>query len=111
MSYGLRTWSDAGVLELDTDSFTYQVLHNQQYRLGSGYDGTTINVSIPEFNTTTCVAAVLPIGNANGEYAASALPYVVVSNGLVSVRSKNPGAGNTYGSLISFRLLVMRYKN
>ena len=31
MSYGIRTWNANGVLEMDTDTFTYQVLHSQTY--------------------------------------------------------------------------------
>ena len=33
MSFGLRTWSEKGVLELDTDNFTYQVIHSQRSQL------------------------------------------------------------------------------
>ena len=36
MTYGVRTWSANGVLEMDTDSYTYQVLHNAVYTLAMG---------------------------------------------------------------------------
>ena len=51
MSFGLRTWSSNGVLELDTDTFTYQVIHNQQYTMTNG---GSITVPIAGFTTDKC---------------------------------------------------------
>lgn len=111
MSYGLKTWSENGVVELDTSVFTYRVIHNKQYRLGGIYDGTVISVNIPEFTVANCVAAVLPISGVT-EYADEAMPYIAVSNGSVVVRSRHPQESyNGIGSGIIFRLLIMRYKN
>lgn len=111
MSYGLRTYSATGDIELDTTVFTYRILHNKVYKL-SGSNSFT--VSIPEFTTTTGVACILPIGAPSGnDYAREAMPYVAVSNGQVIVRSKNPSEPSSdpsFGSQIQFRLLVMRYK-
>lgn len=111
MSYGLRTYSDNGTVELDTTVFTYRVLHNAVYKL-SGSNSFT--VSVPGFLTSTGVACVLPLGAPSGnDYAREAMPYVAVSNGQVIVRSKNPSEPSSdpsFGSQIQFRLLVMRYK-
>jgi hypothetical protein len=109
MSFGLRTWSSNGTAELDTDSFTYQVMHNQVYTLSFGQ---VLTVPITGFSTSTCVAAILPTTAASNNYAVSALPYVAVSAGSVTIRSKHPSEpGSEAGTVLQFRLLVMRYKN
>ena len=107
MSFGLRTWNEQGVLEMDTDTFTYQVIHNQLYRLSRG---AVISVPIPSFTPSTCVATILPINSAPTVGGLDAMPYQSVSNGNVTISSFNPN-NNTYGSGIEFRLIVMRYKN
>ncbi|UXZ98916.1 hypothetical protein K3169_14095 [Pseudomonas phytophila] len=111
MTFGVRTWNAKGDLEMDTDSFTYQVIHNQVYQL----NGTNaFSISIPGFNTSNCVATVLPISSSNSGLAKGAMPFVSVASGSVSVSSRNPqepNADSVYGSQIQFRLLVMRYKN
>ena len=111
MSYGLRTWNAKGVLELDTDTFTYQVIHNQVYQLTLR---AVITVPIAGFTSASCVATILPITPPNTafNYCTDAMPYMSVANGQVVVRSQNPmepDANN--GSTIQFRLLVMRFKN
>ena len=111
MSYGLRTWNAKGVLELDTDTFTYQVIHNQVYQLTLR---AVITVPIAGFTPASCVATILPITppNTSFNYCTDAMPYMSVASGQVVVRSQNPmepDANN--GSTIQFRLLVMRYKN
>lgn len=109
MSYGVRTWSANGTLQLDTGTFTYQVLHSQTYALTRAQ---VITVSVPEFRTDNCSAAILPIGAPSGAYASDAMPYMTVSNGSISIRSKNPSEpDNDSASQMRFRLLVMRYKN
>ena len=109
MSYGVRTWSANGTLQLDTSTYTYQVLHSQTYALTRAQ---VITVSVPEFRTDNCSAAILPIGAPSGAYANDAMPYMTVSNGSISIRSKNPSEpGNDSASQLRFRLLVMRYRN
>jgi hypothetical protein len=110
MSFGCRTWSASGILEMDTDSFTYQVIHNQQYQVYPGYINA---ISIPEFNPSNCVASLLPVqaspDNSNGQ----TMPYVSVSVGTVTIRGSNPSESDPIntGSALLVRLLVMRYKN
>ena len=111
MSYGLRTWNANGVLELDTDTFTYQVIHNQVYQLTLR---AVITVPIAGFTPASCVATILPITppNTSFNYCTDAMPYMSVANGQVVVRSQNPMEPDTNnGSTIQFRLLVMRFKN
>lgn len=110
MSYGCRTWSANGVLEMDTDSFTYQVLHNQQYQI---YPGTITTVPISGFDPATCVASVLPVQPVSGNGNGQAMPYVSVGTGSVTIRGSNPSESdqNNVGSSLLIRLLVMRYKN
>ena len=108
MSFGLRTWSATGVLELDTDTFTYQVIHSQQYTMTNG---GTITVPIAGFTTDKCVAVMLPLGTTFGsEIAADAMPYIIQQNGSVVMQSRPPGS-SSQGSIISFRLLAMRFRN
>lgn len=109
MSFGLRTWGAGGALELDTDSFTYQILHSQTYTLG-----TVITVPVSGLNPNNCSAVILPIGNVDSsrQYCYDAMPYVTVSSDSVTIQAKNPSEPDSgIASRISFRLLVMRYKN
>ncbi len=112
MTFGVRTWSAGGTLELDTDSFTYQVLHNQVYQLNGS---NLFTVPIPGFVVATCVAAILPVSQpVGGDLAVNAMPYMTVANGAVTIRSRNPSEPNSdpsFSSKISFRLLAMRYAN
>lgn len=111
MSFGLRTWSEGGVLQMDTDSFTYQVLHNQLYTLNIG---AIITIPITGFDPSKCVATILPTAppRFNFNDARDAMPYVSVASGKVVVRSRNPSEPDiSNGSNIPFRLLVMRYRN
>lgn len=110
MTYGVRTWNANGVLEMDTDSFTYQVIHNALYQLTMG---AVITVTIAGFDPSKCSATILPTQPAANNYSVSAMPYQSVAMGSVTVRSKHPAqpASDNYGSTIQFRLLVVRYKN
>lgn len=108
MSHGVRTWSENGTLQMDTDSFTYQVLHSQTYTLSLGQ---VITVSIPGFDPAKCVAVILPTAPAPNTYSYSSMPFMSVGVGSVTVRSKHPEEPGNIGSNIPFRLLVTRYKN
>jgi hypothetical protein len=109
MSFGLRTWSGAGAAELDTDNFTYQVIHNQLYQLALGQ---VLTIPIAGFNPATCAAAILPTLPSSGDIMSNALPYESVSVGVVTIRSKHPSEPQPeVGSTMQFRLLVMRYAN
>ena len=89
MSYGIRTWNANGVLEMDTDTFTYQVLHSQTYSLGSSQ---ILTVPVPGFVPATCSAAILPVG-------------------VVTIRARNPSESDPIVTTrLTFRLLAMRYK-
>jgi hypothetical protein len=102
MSYGLRTWGSNGVLELDTGSFTYQVIHNGLYQLSVNQ---VLTIPIAGFSPSTTKAA-------SAENSLNAMPYESVAEGVVTIRSRNPSeADAAIGSAIEFRLLVMRYKN
>lgn len=108
MSFGLRTWGAGGALELDTDSFTYQVIHNQLYTIT---DRGVITVPIAGFDPSTCCAAILPINAPTSNDVTQGMPYMYVNSGYVTIRSQNVNGGNYRGSTISFRLLAMRYRN
>ncbi len=108
MSFGVRVWGANSALQMDTDSFTYQIVHNALYDLTSTL---VITVNIPGFSADTCVAVILPTEPAAGENSSSALPYMSVAPGVVTIRGKNPGEPGNWRSLMKFRLLVMRYKN
>lgn len=108
MSFGLRTWGAGGALELDTDSFTYQVIHNQLYTIT---DGGVITVPIAGFNPSTCCAAMLPTTAPSSTDVTQGMPYMYVNSGSVTIRSQNENGGGYRGSTIQFRLLAMRYRN
>lgn len=108
MSSGMRAWGADGVLQMDTDSFTYQIIHNQVYTLTLG---AVITLPIPGFSPSTCSCVMLPTTPAANPYCYYAMPFQSVSEGSVVIRSKNPSETGNYGSTIQFRLLIMRYKN
>lgn len=106
MSFGLRTWSANGGLQMNTDDFTYQVIHNQQYQAGVN----PIVVSIPGFTVATGVASLLPVGVPTAQNSLNAMPYVEVYDGGVTIRGKHPQEPGTVLSTAIVRLLVMRYR-
>lgn len=107
MSYGLQTWSANGTPELDTNNFTYQVIHNGLYQLTTNQ---VLTIPIAGFSPSNCAAAILPTTAASFENSANALPYETVGEGVVTIRSRNPSEpSSSIGSAIEFRLLVMRY--
>lgn len=108
MSHGVRTWDASGNLQMDTDSFTYQVLHNDLYTLTMG---AVVTASIAGFDPETCTAVILPTQAAANNYCNSAMPFMSVGVGSVVVRSKHPNETGAIGSTIQFRLLAMRFKN
>ena len=109
MSYGLRTWDEGGVLQMDTDSFTYQVLHSETYTLARSQ---VLTVTVAGFDPATCSAAILPISPPPDEVVAvsGAIPYVSVAQNTITIRSKHPSETGTNMTQLTFRLLVMRYK-
>ena len=106
MSFGLRTWGSDGTIQMDTDTFTYQVIHNQVYSFGPG---VVYDVAIPEFSTRNCVAAMLPTG-VSGPSGYETMPYQTVREGFVRMSAYHPNATNM-SSKLEMSLLVMRYKN
>lgn len=108
MSTGLRTWAANGALQMDTDSYTYQVLHNAVYTLAMG---AVVTANISGFNPATCTAVILPTQAAANNYCYSAMPFMSVGVGSVVVQSKHPNEPGAIGSTIQFRLLVMRFRN
>lgn len=96
---------------MDTDTFTYQILHSKTYSLSSGQ---TITVYVDGLDPNTCSAAILPIGDivylSGGlQSVVSAVPYVKVSSGTVTISPRNPSPSSS-ATKLDFRLLVMRYK-
>lgn len=109
MTYGVRTFSESGVVELDTDSFTYQVLHNQTYNLAVT---PVVTVTVSGFNAARCSAVILPI-SASGSLSLphNALPYMSISGSTITVMGGHPRETDGTSSTIQFRLLVMRFRN
>lgn len=105
MSFGLRTWGGDGVIQMDTDTFTYQVIHNKTYQFSSG---VTHGVTIPGFSPSTCVAALLPTGRAGG-VGYDTMPFMYVGAGGVTMYAYHP-LNTAVPSRLEVRLIVMRYK-
>ena len=112
MTYGLTVWDAQGNVQMTTDDFTYQQLHNQVYdlKLAASY-----TVSVPGFDPSKCVATILPTDSATEaqlDEGSNALPYMTVSVGSIIIARANPSApASSAVSLLRFRLLVMRYSN
>jgi len=108
VSFGLRTWSSKGTLQLDTNNFTYQIIFSQTYKLTLGQ---VLTIPIAGFTVDKCSASILPLDAATSEDSYEALPYIRVVNGSITIRSIHPDDPYGNGSLMRFRLLVMRYRN
>lgn len=106
MSFGLRTWSEDGTIQMDTDTFTYQVIHNKTYQFGAG---VVHGVTIPGFSPSTCVATLLPTGRVGGATGYDTMPFMFVGAGGVTIYAYHPLNTAVY-SRLEVRLLVMRYK-
>lgn len=107
MSFGLRTWGAGGTLELDTDSFTYQVMYSQTHTIS---DASVITIPITGFTTDKCVAVILPFGDVTSNIPSQAMPYIYQADGVVTIYGR-PKNSTDLGSRISFRLLAMRFSN
>jgi hypothetical protein len=108
MSFGLQTWGTNGALQLSTDNFTYQVIHNALYTASA----STITVNISGYSPSTCSAVLLPVNPAPNEYIYSAMPFMIVGAGYVQILGKHPNETDaSLRSTIQVRLLVTRYKN
>ena len=110
MSFGLRTWSASGALELDTDNFTYQVIHSQTYSLTLK---EVLTVPVSGFDPDRCSASILPISPPNGTSISGSMPYMTVTVGSITIRSVHPNESSSSGggSTMTFRLLVTRFRN
>lgn len=114
MSYGFTVWDEQGNVQMTTDDFTYQVMHNQVYQVGtSGQNPIVLN--LPGFDPVKCSAVILPtdaISESAMDEAINALPYISLAVGVITISRQTPfGTANTGSSLLRFRLLVMRHSN
>lgn len=112
MSYGFTAWDAEGNVQMTTDDFTYQVMHNQVYDLRVT---APLSISVPGFDPAKCSAVILPldaISETEMGFATNALPYTSLASGLITIRRQTPaGTVNAGSSLLRFRLLVMRHSN
>lgn len=113
MTFGLRTWGAGAQLELDTSTFTYQVLHSSVIDFGKAATPAVVTVSVPGFNPATCCATLLPLNlpaPSLWEGHRNAMPYVAVASGSVTVRKRHPNETSVNNdTALAVRLLVMRY--
>lgn len=113
MSFGLRTWGASGSLELDTDTFTYQVMYSAVINFEGSAPNAVVTVQVPDFDPATCCAVLLPVGAPTytpWENQRNAMPFVSVASGSVTLRRRHPNETSIENDTrIAVRLLVMRY--
>ena len=117
MTYGLRTWNENGVLAMDTNTFTYQILGQWvlDFSNSTTSNPITTTLSIPGFSPTTCALILLPTRAQDIYYPGSAdnakcYPYVEVSAGQAIIYSKLPNSQSyTAPCRAILRAMAIRY--
>lgn len=96
--FGLRVFDESGMLSMDTNSFTYQVIWQGVIDFSGATPSYTF--SIPGFNPANCVFMIIPTRAQDVQSAendglgnSKSYPYVTTSAGQVTVAAKNPSAG------------------
>ena len=100
--YGLRTWDEQSRLQLDTSTFTYQMVHNVVVNFAVT---PTITLPINGNSSNHCVVIL----NLTGIPTSNYMPHIVVGAGAVAVYRYHPNAPNNGGTIITARILVMRF--
>lgn len=114
MSFGVRTWDENGVLTLDTNTFTYQIMGQWviDFSNSTPKNPGIVTLSIPGFNPATCALILLPTRVEDIYYPdsypsnAKCYPYVTVSANQVEVRSVYPGASSTSNPVTTCRAIL-----
>lgn len=114
MSHGLRTWNANGALELDTNTFTYQVLGQWviDFSNSTPQNPGIVTLNIPGFDPSTCALILLPTRAQDIYYPdgtktnAKCYPYVTVSASQAVVRSVYPGASSTSNAVATCRAIL-----
>lgn len=111
MSFGLRTWNASSQLELDTTTFTYQVLYNEIITFAGATSRQSRNLVIPGFSTANCCFLLLPTSETPGFGGIQdAAPFVIPGSGAVTVRNWHPNETNlTRVSRQTVRGMAIRY--
>lgn len=120
MSYGLRTWNEAGLLNLDTDTFTYQILGSWvlDFTSSTWANPANFTLSIPGYDPANCALILLPIRSADvpgpTEAASNAksYPFVTTSAGQAVIKAFNPSATSsiTISPKGIFRAMAIKYR-
>ncbi len=118
MSFGLRTFNEQGIVETDTNTFTYQILFSTTIDFAGASNTATRSFTVPGFNTQTCFAVLLPINlpyPSEFDFVRNIMPWISISGETISVRpvhpnSTDPGAPSYQKSWAAVRLLAVRYR-
>ncbi|WP_455923262.1 hypothetical protein [Pseudomonas putida] len=114
MSYGLRVFDSAGNLSLDTNTFTYQVLGQWVVDFSASTTSTSVTLTIPGFDPSTCALVLLParatdIPTDDVPTNKKCYPYVVPSSGQVVIYAAHPGTTASYGSQALMRAIAIKF--
>lgn len=106
MTYGVRIWNPAGVLQMDENSFTMRVVLSQVVSIPAGSQKFQ-TFAVPGITASNASAILLPVGS----FGSTDTQYEIeVINDAVRVYNYIRGyAGTITSSVSSMRLLVMRF--
>lgn len=102
MSFGLRTWNASGQLQMDTSTFTYQVVSNTVINFAAT---SVANIPIAGNASNHC-AVIL---NLDGSASLDFMPHIVVQQDNVQITRYHPANSGGRFSDITARVLIMRY--
>lgn len=100
---GLRTWDDAGRLQLDTSTFTYQIVANVVVNFATT---ELVNIPISGNASNHCAVVLALTGAADNSF----MPHIVVQTNNVRVTRYHPAAPTANDTRNTVRILVMKFR-
>ncbi len=100
---GLRTWDEIGRLQLDTSTFTYQIVANVLVNFANT---TAVNIPITGNATNHCAVVLALTGTIDNSY----MPHVVVQTNNIQVTRYHPSAPSSNDTRNTVRILVMKFR-
>jgi|GEM_PF-746543 len=100
---GLRTWDELGRLQLDTSTFTYQIVANVLVNFANT---SLVNIPITGNATNHCAVVLALTGTVDTAF----MPHIVVQTNNVQVTRYHPSSPSAGDTRITARILVMKFR-
>ncbi len=100
---GLRTWDAQGRLQLDTSTFTYQIVANVLVNFANT---SLVNIPITGNATNHCAVVLALTGTINDSF----MPHIVVQTNNIQITRYHPSAPSVNDTRNTVRILVMKFR-